>query len=154
MWVLKLHDYFKHTLPLADFPQSVFQCPMFLLFDFSVSVFPTSCFLMRYLLLLDFSQTKVRRFPSHRMEPAGRIIFQCPIGNAIIGSPNVLTLTLLMPDCCGSMTFYQKCWHVIFYVKGIDALFLSPDFFKHRLLSRSTCWCPSFRCRINRKTYV
>lgn len=90
--------------------------------------FSNIVFLDAHFIAVGKSQTKVRRIFSSRMELVGRIIFQCPIGNAIIGSANVLTLTLLMPGCCCSITFFQKCWHVIFYVKGIDALFSSPDF--------------------------
>ena len=103
---------------MPDFPSVWF---------FSVG-FSCVVFLDAHFIAVGKSQTKVRRIFSHRMESVGRIIFQCPIGNAIIGSANVLTLTLLMPGCCCSITFFQKCWHVIFYVKGIDALFSSPDF--------------------------
>ena len=126
----------------------IFPSLIFLPFDFLLSVFPASCFLMRYLLLLDFSQTKVRRFPSHRMEPVGRIIFKCLIGKAVVRSAIILKSVL-------PLSKFLLLDHVIENGVINYPLLLAPRFifiswfFKHRLLSRSTCGCPSFRCRIN-----
>jgi len=65
---------------------------------------------MRYLLLLDFSQTKVRRFPSHRMELVGRIIFQYPIGNAVVRSAIILNPHCRYQNCFCSIMLLKTGW--------------------------------------------
>lgn len=133
----------SNTVPLAHFPRSDFPSVWFFSVGFSNIVFLDALF-----IAVGKSQTKVRWISSRRMEPAGRIIFQCPIGNAVVRSAIILKSVLPLSKLL--LLDYVIENGVINYPLLLAPRFIFISwFFKHRLLSRSTCGCPSFHCRIN-----
>ena len=157
MWVLKLHDYFKHSFPLADFPRYIFQCLIFSSLFFNVRCsfwliffvgFSNIVFLDALFIAIGF---QLNKSPLDFLTPdgAGRAHnfpmsnWQCDRSKRNNFKSGLPVSNLLLLD-------YVIENGVINYPLSMASRFIFISwFFKHRLLSRSTCWCPSFRCRIN-----
>ena len=143
-----LYAYFKHTLPLAHFPRSDFPSVWFFIVGFSSVVF-----LDAHFIAVGKSQTKVRRIFSHRMEPVGRIIFQCPIGNAIVRSAIILNPYCRCQNCFCSIMLLKTGWYIIHLSLAPSFIFISW-FLKTSVAFTLNLWVSELPLPDKRKTYV